>query len=430
MALLRRTSFVIVLIVLIVFTGGAWESAAEAPTSDLIRQTIRELADDDFSKREAAEQRLIEWGSLAAAELREAAKSADAEQRLRARELLSRVDQQSAWEATRLTLPKQTLPALDAFRLLEKKSANPFNWARSTPKAANEVTIEWKETPYWQALDELCKKSHLTARLFDDLDRAGAIVSLGELGDNPTSYVGPFRFRLLTLHRSLSQTVHFGDGLVDQHDNVQLSFELAWESKFPLCRYTGWPRVLEARTDQGEDLAIALRSPNALLPITRKQQSLTFQSRLKSPTTRTSRLTRLRTSLDLVAASDFKELRISELRAGATVKRDGYELVLDGVKFDKLRAELSIRWYRPVPYDKVNGIDMADEYLEVYDAEGAKLSCYQQQVIGDRKGAKYLVHVPAKKTPPSSLVYRVAVGRSPKTIEFQFDNVTLPTPTP
>jgi hypothetical protein len=76
--------------------------AQDAPPDDAVRALIEQLANDDFKKREEAEEKLVDLGSAAIEALRAATKSTDSEVVFRAQRALKRITELSPAEQAEL----------------------------------------------------------------------------------------------------------------------------------------------------------------------------------------------------------------------------------------------------------------------------------------------------------------------------------------
>lgn len=400
--------------------------ADSAPPLEKIRQWVADLADPDFSTRETAQRRLLKLGRLALDPLRAVQDSSDIEQRLRARDILRELDRQSLWEPTRVSRQEKDVLAVDVFRHLADETGNPIHWARSPKSFSQKVDVNWTSVPYWQAIDDLSRLSQIVPRVYDDPSRSGLVLTHGDPGDYPAAYVGPLRLHLLGLRRSTTLGLNLGDRVTDEQDSLELTSMLTWEQRFDLCRYTGRPRIVRALTDADEDLGIERPAAVAMMHLARRQRQLVFSSRIRPPSKPATRFTQLDLEFDFVAAGDFQKLEVKFDATSATTENNGYELELMETKKLTDRIEIVLNWSRPVPYDKMNLTDMADEYLEVLDESEQVLPHSLHQVVGGRESVRYTVHVLEKQGKPTAIRYNVAMLKSERTIRFRFRDVPLP----
>lgn len=396
------------------------------PGPEQIQKLVADLAAADFGRREAAQQQLIELGGAARQALEAVADSADLEQRLRARAILEHLRQRQSWEPSRVRLVAKDQPVADIFRAIADQTGNPIRIVGPRQNAEKRVSITLENVAFWQAIDQVCRQARLSSRVQDDPNRSGVIIAPGDSGNFPTAHEGPLRLRLVAYHRTVNQSLNYGDGTTSVQDSPTLNLELAWEQRFTLCRYAGWAQILEARTDAGEDLKTELRQKNALLQLYRRQHQVTFTPRLAPPTRPATRIGLLRVGILLATATDFQTLALASLTPGEVVERGGYELELQSAKEEATRNSYKLRFSRPIPYDRPNSLENVDEYLEVVGEKGAVLPANLQQVIGNKLSVTYTIFVPKKEGKPTSLRFVVGKIGPERRVEFVFKDVPLP----
>lgn len=142
--------------------------AAPPDSADAARivKLIAQLGSGSFTEREQASKELDAIGLPALEPLKKAAQSPDAETRRRAEELISRIEarQESSrlLAPTRVTLSLQETPLPEAVGQLSRKSGQSIVLGGDAKKYADrKVTLEIKDLPFWQALDEFCAKTGL-----------------------------------------------------------------------------------------------------------------------------------------------------------------------------------------------------------------------------------------------------------------------------
>lgn len=395
-------------------------------SAELARQAqplIEQLADPDYDVREAAQRRLLEIGKPAADLLRRATKSADIEQRLRAEQILRELRRADLWQPSTIQLKLVDAPVLDVFRAIADQSGNPVNWLRSSRSLQTPVSVAWDGAPYWQAIEEASRKGNVVPHWFDDPKRAGAILAHGAVGAYPVAHVGPLRLQLLNAHRLLTDSLNYGDGTNDRQDGLEMNFALQWEQRFALCRYGSKLKLTEARTDAGEDLHIESRVKFGLMHLLRRHRQLMLPVSLRPPTRPAKKLVRIRAEMELVAAGDYETLVVQTTGATTAAHGGGYSLDFLGTKPAGGMRELRFRWTRPYALDAVNVTDLVDENFRILNDAGEEIAFSQHQVLGDRNGVEYVVHVPAK---PAAIEGHVALLRSRRVIDFEFRDVPLP----
>lgn len=390
------------------------------------RRLVADLAAPDYLTRDRAQKELMDLGRPAETALRSVIDAEDIEQRLRAREILRELSRRDLWNPSLVHLRQKATPAADLFKGISEQTGNPINWAR-TPKSFHQtLDAEWNGISYWEAMDDLSRRANIVPRVYDDPSLAGIVLTHGSAGMFPVAYSGPMRLQLLTVKRSSTRSINFGDGLADEEDSLDLTMSLTWEQRFHLCRYSGRPRVTSAVTDAGEELGNP-RPPNAgLMHLARRQRHLVFSTRLRSPTQPATKWETIRVEFDMVACGDFETLAVDLKDSSRRTESDGYELDLESIGTENDYSVVAVRWSRPIPYDKMNLPDMTDEYLLVVDENGRELPFNLHQVIGDEESVRFIVHVAKKHGTPTGVRYRVALLKSSRTVAFEFHGVPIP----
>ncbi|MFO0949387.1 MAG: hypothetical protein U1D30_26315 [Planctomycetota bacterium] len=418
----------------LLFLFFAFETPADPPsttqpsdeTQQVAHRLVEDLASPDFQTRDRAQRELLELGRPAESALQKAYNSEDIEQRLRVREILKEHSRRDLWNPSLVHLHEKGMPAAEIFRRIAEQTGNPINWAR-TPKSFHQaIDADWDGVSYWEAMDDLSRRSSIVPRVYDDPSLSGIVLTHGSAGTFPIAYAGPTRMQLLTMKRSSARSINFGDGVADEEESLDLSMSLTWEQRFHLCRYTGRPRITAAVTDTGEQLG-SLRPPvSGMMHLARRQRQLVFSTRLRPPTQPATKWKSLRIEFDMVACGDFETLSVDLKDSSRRIESDGYELELESIVAENESSVVSLRWTRPTPYDKMNLPDMADEFLLVVDEGGRELPFILQQVVGDEESVRYVVHVPHKAGIPVGIRYRVALLKSSRTVGFEFQDIPIP----
>jgi len=145
------------------------EKPADKPAIEPAAQRlIDQLADLDFHKRDAASRQLEALGAKAIPALRAASRHSDPEVRRRAADLLGPIEATALLAPKRVTLSlekKTTAEVLEALRKHTDYQIDVF--AAPLPKAGAEeqrFSFQWKDVPFWQALDELGRAAGLTVQ--------------------------------------------------------------------------------------------------------------------------------------------------------------------------------------------------------------------------------------------------------------------------
>lgn len=396
----------------------------EEPTEAKLRELVEQLGADSYVVRDNAQRQLLNAGNKARPFLEMGKASDDVERRLRCEHILQELRRDEIWKPSTVSLSGKQIPVLEAFKEISTQTGNPVNWDLTPKSLIRNVDIGWEGETYWHAMDELSKQADVVPRFYDDPKRAGVVLTHGYINSGPVDYVGPLRGSLLYCRHLQSETLNFGDRVPDHQESLEMTMALHWEQRFALSRY-GQPEILEAITDQEENLVSDRKKPSTMMPVSRRQRQLVFSFRLKPPEKSAKKLKTLRLSVPLVAAGDFIGLEVPA-EPGALAQKHGYTFAMSEASTDDKMTRIVLNWARPYRYDKSNATDMVDEYLEVVDASGQLLPFHQQRVLGGPSHAQYTIQVPLKAGKPSRLRYHAATLRSEKKQEFVFNDVPLP----
>jgi hypothetical protein len=237
--------------------GPADSAALSAQVSRLVRQ----LDSNTLADRVAAEKSLVELGPKALALLPPITPrtSAEVKDRLgRVRTILEKQAAEQAAEAAHITLTGE-MTLGEALAALEKQTGNKIVGLRADNESAK-VKADFKDTPYWQALDNLLDQANLTINQFGGTPGALTAMAAPE-GQKPRSegaaYGGVFRFDPLRIEavRNLRNP---------DVQQMRLTLEVSWE-----------PRVTPLSIEQPLDAIEAKAAGDDTLTIDNSRGSLT-----------------------------------------------------------------------------------------------------------------------------------------------------------
>ncbi|MCE9546516.1 MAG: hypothetical protein K8T25_13500, partial [Planctomycetia bacterium] len=146
--------------------------AADADLAEQVRDTVRQLRADELKERDAAEKKLLELGPAALDNLPAANDQMPEEMRQRLARIRLRLEQTRAEAAaggTHVTLKVDKQPLSEVLKTLEKLSGNRIvsRVAEMAPAgggapAEPTVTLDVKDVPFWQVLDQVLDQVGLT----------------------------------------------------------------------------------------------------------------------------------------------------------------------------------------------------------------------------------------------------------------------------
>ncbi|HUW55344.1 MAG TPA: hypothetical protein VMZ92_01815 [Planctomycetota bacterium] len=145
---------------------------------------------------------------------------------------------------SRITLRTRQTPLAEVIRQFAVLSGNAALPLKTTSVLKNPVTLDVKDLPYWQAVDELLKTAGLVHAY--DWSTRSMVVNAGTPGDDIGAYPGPAMVKLNSVSRVLN--------CLGGRRIRRLSFGLlyAWEDRLPVIY--GVLVVTRARTAKGKEL--------------------------------------------------------------------------------------------------------------------------------------------------------------------------------
>ena len=236
------------------FAQSAASAQTEQPAPNLgseVKRLVRQLDDNRRDQRDAAEKALIDLGTQAMEFYPQITPRTPAEvkERLgRVRKTLELVIAEQAAAPTRVTLAG-SMPLTEAFAAIEEQTGNRIVGYESLN---GNVTLDWKDTPYWLAIDELLDEAGLKINTYGGQPNAHVVMARPDEEVSPLKsaiYSGVFRFEptMIESRRDLRNPMING---------MQLTVVVGWEPRVrPISVQQALDNV-QAVDDQGQAIAI------------------------------------------------------------------------------------------------------------------------------------------------------------------------------
>ncbi|HVJ81046.1 MAG TPA: hypothetical protein VNC50_08255 [Planctomycetia bacterium] len=403
-------------------------SGAAARGEESATALVARLGADDYRTREEAHRKLSAMGAAAAPALKEAAKSADVEKRLRAEALLRDLRRADLWAPSYVQWEARDYEVKEAFSALAKQSGNPIDWNRTSQSFGQEVTLDGVRRTYWNALDEICRQANVAVQFYDDPGGAGCVLHRGSPGKYPMAFAGPVRMRLQSIRRSEQNEIHFGDAAADNQRSLTVALQIHWEQRAALCRYGSRQRLLEATTDAGENLLPPQqrRYRESMMQLSRRTREILYTQTLTAPTQAATKIARLRFAVEMEIAGDFATLKTSLGKPGPAAESEGYRVQVESIRTDNMLTYATVLLQRPEALDSPsNSPELVDENFQA-KAGGKTLRLEMGQQFGGRVQCRYVFQF--REPPPADAELLVSVPRlrSRRFAEFAFKDIPLP----
>jgi len=384
---------------------------------------VRQLDDDRVATRQAAEAALLDLGPDAL----ELLPAADAPLSAEVRERIARIRQQlqiqharRALEASRVTLDGEMALAA-ALEALEKQTGNAFVGYEDLQQR---ITVDVRQKPFWEALDQLLDQAHLRV---DPFGSGGGL----SVVDAPTpraarvAYAGLFRFEptLVTAVRDLRDP---------SMASLRVRLLIMWESRTTPI-FLSQPLSEVTAVDQaGEPIAVASTRGTLTASVESDLRFVEMELPFALPDRSAQRIAALRGNLDVmlpgpVERFEFKGLadarEVEQRKAGVTVtfretraNDETFEMQIYVAFADPGNALESHRGW----------IYRNNAYL--VDADGNRVACGGQRVVSQEPDAVGMVYLFAVSRPLSdySFVYETPSLVMRRSVPYELKDIDLP----
>lgn len=425
----------LVLLTSVCFASIGWcQETGEKPGVDKakVRQLVRQLEDRKRETRDAAEEALREMGPEVLALLPEINARTGGELKprlLRIREHLEQVRVEQSSKASRVTL-KGTMNLSDALLAIKEQTGNEVldyraNLNQESPDT--EVTVDFDNTPFWDAFDKLLDEANLAVYTFVGEPRKLAVIGAPDGAASrhgKGSYSGLFRIEptSLTSERNLRNP---------QADTLRMSVELIWEPRvLPiLVRYD--LSDIEITIDNDEEVAVVSAGPRQL-PVQPGVAALDIRLPLGLPSREAKEISSLKGQFTaLVPGGDmtfeFDDLaakNVKQRKGGLTVELDqvrgngGVKMIYVKMQFDQAGDSLQSH----LDWVENNKIELLDPQGKPADEPNYEKYLERESEIG----YKYIYPLDADDLKGWKLRYTTPAGIAEIPVEYELKNIVLP----
>jgi hypothetical protein len=186
--------------------------SAARPTTQRVRALVGALSGDDWKERQKARDELGAMGPLAEAELRARLKDKpDPETMMAIEALLQQIAEGARIAPTLITLQLRSVTPKEAAVAIAREGHIEFAAATDAllADAAGPIDLDLDRTPMWQAVLDLCSKSHLA---LSEVDQGGHMVLMPivkEVPPPPLATAGPFLVAISRIEVTVTRAADF-----------------------------------------------------------------------------------------------------------------------------------------------------------------------------------------------------------------------------
>ena len=407
--------------------------ARDVRASDPPRFLIERLGQSSHVERERASEDLRAMGEDARSMLVDAAGHHDPEVVLRAAELLQELRLDDLWRPGLVTYSGADVPLSDVLDAVSEQTDNALlaGDAWSTFKDGH-VTVSWDLTPFWVAVDDLCRLSGNRWTLHHDTNNPGVVLAEGFYADRPTAYGGPVRAVISSAIRSFREEINFDDDRRDLVHMFTMHVVMTWEQGLRVVANRSAPTVTAAVASTGEDLSSKPKL-ESWATSSRGPGSVVFTVEIQPPPVAATHLSRLVLSWGLVVVGHEAEVDVPLEGLPRTVEQDDAVLTVSAdTELDKGVLVLTVRCRRnraaPHPVD----CQLSENTYELLDEDGSQMTrrSRSNSMVGGDVQTKLTYHVGKRKSRPPVLRVTYPRLRSRREVELTFTDVPLPTARP
>lgn len=324
-------------------------AAPGSPSEDLadrVRALVVQLGDAKLDNRQAAEQALVELGPEALPHLPEinARTPAEVRERLtRIRPRLEREQLASSVHGSRVTLQGEMSLAA-ALEAIQHQTGNRLVGFEGRPGT---VRVDWDNTLFWQALDEVLDQAELDINPFGGQPqtlvlsaRTGSALSRGRRA----VYRDAFRFEPLRVEARR-------DLRTSEQNTLRVSVQVTWEPRLTPISLRQPLEQLEAADENG--LSLVRRESAAVLnvPIESGLSAVELGLPLRLPDRRVQRIAQLSCRLEAVVPGRMERFEFPNLTAAdnSLQQKGGVRVTLERWRknLDVYEARVRVRYDNP-----------------------------------------------------------------------------------
>ena len=401
---------------------------------------IEQLGSPEYRVREQAGRDLSALGARALPAMKRAfAETDEPEIERRLEVLVKKIEYDRLIKPTRITYQAKNATITQLIEVIIKQSG--YRLSNGVPAEAAKVkmSVEWKDTPFWEALDAACEMAGIIATPDENEDGFSGLSLYGNDTYNPyIAYSGPFRCVAtnIGMNRNMQLSGLPRRALAPrQSEYLNFNFQLMSEPKNPILGFHP-PIITKAIDDSGHDIAISTGDEHRsyYTPNMYRSHNQYIGLNLGTPSRNANSIKELRGKMTVMLLSDTRpEITVEKI---LTVKKKTFvsrtmELIVESVSEsgDSVTIILSAKQLHPNPED-YSWANTVYQRLEVHDAKGIKFTPTSTNNQNQAPGAVSMTVTfsppEGKKAGKPSTLMLVEWISVQKEIEFAFKDIPLP----
>ncbi len=397
---------------------------------------VERLGSDSYRDREDADAALEEIGSPSRGQLEAALDAQDAEIRLRAGRLLSRLKVSDLWSPTTVKLSKPTLSVSQALEEIAAQTGNHVMVGNALGEFNNPIlSLTTSPTTFWQAIDEVCRQSENHVRTLHE-PRPGLLMTSGATGKQPVAYSGPLRAYITGARRVFSEQLDYNQLTSDTEHTFKIDVRILWEDRFNLVAFRSRPRLVEAVTDTGKKLLPVKQSGSREVwsGTGSGVRHVSASIALRPPSLSDKELDRFKLEWSMIAVGDMATLEVTDLQSRRPQYGDHLELIVEKVRKDPRGNHyiISVLILRDLVVPEPREILQHENRLELFDSEGRRCKPEGASSVLFDRGVRMTARfrMPRADSTPERLEVSYPRIRDQRALEIEFRHVPIPVSKP
>jgi hypothetical protein len=308
-------------------------AAQPVPAEPRVATLIKDLGDRNFDTRRDAFLRLAKLGTVGREELQRALESEDPEIRLRAGQLLEAIRIEQIWSPGSVTLSTRGQPASQVLKEIARQCGNHVHVGDPYGSFADrEIDVEFNNTDYWRAVDEICRRTGNRPRPHYDVNTPGVVVSSGVMGNFPRAYSGPVRAQIVSAKRHFLEELNYEEGKSELLHSFHVNLQFTWEDRFGLVGYATQPELVEGVTDNHVILSSAQPAAGAWNATTRGLRQMNASLKLNPVPVTARKLSTFTIRWGLIAVGEMQVLDITTLEPETSLAQDDVVATIESIE--------------------------------------------------------------------------------------------------
>jgi hypothetical protein len=422
----------LVLLLLPVRVAAQPPAAEEKPAAAEVRvaRLIKDLGAGNFTTRNSAHGQLSKLGPESLPQLEKALHDSDPEVRLRAGQLLERLKLDTLWAASRVEVRLAGEPASKILLAMAEQTGNHIHVGDPYGTFAEEkIDVDYSGTCYWEAVDDVCRRTGNRLRPHYDTHTPGVVVSSGSPGEYPRAYSGPVRAQITSAKRHFVEELSYEERRSELSHSFHVNLQFNWEDRFRIVGYATQPELVEGVTDNGVIISAAQPSSGGWNATSPGLRQVTASLKLNPIPVSAASLEVFTVKWGLIAVGEPATLEIAELAPGKVHAQDDV-----AVKIESVEKQAAGKYI--VTLNVLRDLSMPDPYeivfreydVQLIDRHDQPFRVQNQTPALTERGVQLRItyHGESAESEPKLLKVQYPRLRARRDVHLTFKNVPLP----